>query len=259
MQTQFLCKCGGSRRRHSVVVSELMSARRVQRHVRYCLDFSRPPSAEDWSPASETQFSASGDLCSLAQSPAYCPLFPSRNRFEVSRVYPGDAELCIVRFPPVFLQAQIPDSSHVRLPTFEHRQRIPAEPAPEQLAEMSTQMCRPASIAPFEIAKTGLPLLTTPRRNLTTLRRAARCAGSRPLFSGSPRPPGALLDVASDKTSHDLRRRGVLLDTESLEETLLARVDENRQSCCAVLERHGYPWANATVFTNPIIIEYASK
>src|SRR5580704_19344778 len=80
-----------------------------------------------------------------------------------------------------------------------------------------------------------------------TPRGGTRRCSSGGFFSGSPRPPGALLDVAPDEASHDLRGRRVLLGTKTFEETLLARVDEYRQSCGAVLKLHGYPLAGATV------------
>jgi hypothetical protein len=61
----------------------------------------------------------------------------------------------------------------------------------------------------------------------------------RRLFGRCPRPPGPLLDIAPNQSPHDLRRCRVLLGTQALEESLLARIDEDRQSCSAIFESHG--------------------
>src|SRR5256885_352548 len=44
------------------------------------------------------------------------------------------------------------------------------------------------------------------------------------------RRPRALLDIALDQTPHDLGGRGVFLRAQPLEQRLLARIDEDRQS-----------------------------
>jgi hypothetical protein len=53
--------------------------------------------------------------------------------------------------------------------------------------------------------------------------------------------PSALLDIASNEASNDLGRRRILLGAQALEESPLARVDEDRQSSGAVFKRHGRP------------------
>ena len=63
----------------------------------------------------------------------------------------------------------------------------------------------------------------------------------RRFVGGCPRLPGPLLDVAANQAPHDLGGRGVLLRTQALEQRLLARIDEDRQSCGAVFESHGHP------------------
>lgn len=66
----------------------------------------------------------------------------------------------------------------------------------------------------------------------------------RRLLRRQPWPAGALLDVAADEATNDLGGRRVLLGAQALEQGLLARIDEDRQSCGAVFERqdviHGY-------------------
>src|SRR6185503_13325085 len=51
---------------------------------------------------------------------------------------------------------------------------------------------------------------------------------------GSPRLARALLDVGADQSAHHLGRRLVLIGAERLEQRLLARIDENRQTRGAV-------------------------
>jgi hypothetical protein len=59
--------------------------------------------------------------------------------------------------------------------------------------------------------------------------------------SRCPRLPRTLLDVASNESPHDLGGCRVLLSTQALEKSLLARIDEDCQSCGAVFESHGRP------------------
>ena len=68
----------------------------------------------------------------------------------------------------------------------------------------------------------------------------ARYSGSFAADSGSlRRHPGlarALLDIAAQEPAHDLRRRRVLLGAQPLEELLLARIDQDGQSCGAIFD-----------------------
>src|SRR5665213_789354 len=74
---------------------------------------------------------------------------------------------------------------------------------------------------------------------------AAPCADRRRwlpgLFGGGPRLPSPLFNVKANKAPHDLGGCRVLLGAQVLEESLLARVEEDRQSCGAVFESHGHP------------------
>jgi hypothetical protein len=71
-----------------------------------------------------------------------------------------------------------------------------------------------------------------------------------------PRLPGALLDVAPNESSHDLGGRRVLLGAQTFEESLLARIDEDGQSCSAVFESHGRPSRMRQDALSTIIIEH---
>ena len=81
----------------------------------------------------------------------------------------------------------------------------------------------------------------------------------RRLFRWCPRLPRALLDVAPNQSSHDLRGRRVLLGAQALEKSLLARIDEDRQSCGAVFESHGRPLSVRQSALSAIIIEHVSE
>ena len=63
----------------------------------------------------------------------------------------------------------------------------------------------------------------------------------RRLFRGYPRLPGALFDIAPNESSHDLGGCRVLLGAQALEVSLLARINEDRQSSGTVFESHGRP------------------
>ena len=81
----------------------------------------------------------------------------------------------------------------------------------------------------------------------------------RRLFWWCPRLPRALLDVPPNKSSYDLGRRRVLLGAQALEESLLARIDEDRQSCSTVFGSHGRPLRMRQGTVTTIIIEHVSE
>lgn len=56
---------------------------------------------------------------------------------------------------------------------------------------------------------------------------------------------GTLLDIASDQSTHDLRRRGVLFRAQSLEYLLLPRIDEDSQSCRSIFGGQVSSWSKA--------------
>lgn len=78
-------------------------------------------------------------------------------------------------------------------------------------------------------------------------------------FARTPGLPGALLDVPSDQPAQDLGGRRIFLGAQALEDSLLARVDENRQAGGTVFEGHGLPSRHATGSVNVIIIQCESK
>ena len=63
-----------------------------------------------------------------------------------------------------------------------------------------------------------------------------RSRRTRVLFGGHPGLARALLDIAAQEPAHDLRRRRVLLGAQPLEELLLARIDQDGQSCGAIFD-----------------------
>ena len=93
-----------------------------------------------------------------------------------------------------------------------------------------TDSARPAS--PGFILPKGTPGGAVFIDSLAPLR-----AGFRWLVVRRPRLPRSLLDVAANQPPQHLRRARIFFGAESLEQRLLARIDEDRESGGALLER----------------------
>ena len=72
---------------------------------------------------------------------------------------------------------------------------------------------------------------------------------------GRPGLTGALLDVATNEPSDDLRGRGVLLGAQALEICLLTGIDQDRESGGAVFEAQVGSGMRAIAGLHPIIIQ----
>jgi len=101
--------------------------------------------------------------------------------------------------------------------------------------------CLPSGFSSGAAALSDLTACGENSRPCDTPRRGAGGCSLRRFLRRCPWPPGALLYVAADEAPNDLRRGRVLLSTNAFEERLLARVDEYRQSCSTVFERHERP------------------
>lgn len=111
----------------------------------------------------------------------------------------------------------------------------------ERVRDVPQQKPRSSTVLPHHSVKGGAGIHQPGDRPATrsTPLGTALAFGRKIHFFRLPGSALALLDKRPDEPSHDLRGRRVVLSAESLEDGLLARVDEDRQASGADFEGQG--------------------